>query len=380
MTGSFIAGFVAFVALALVSELRATVYNNYVLLADALLQGHTWIYWPGEFIDALAYNGRRYVIEAPMPAILLLPQVAVVGTSANQTVLSTVLGGVSVGAAWELARRLGASVSARAWLCAFMFVGTDLFWCAMFGDVWFIAHVSAVAFTLLALVELAGARRGWLVALLGICATESRFSMLLALPVYAVLLALDRTSVERRRVLLSFAGTIVPFVVLWVGYNEARWGLPYDIGYTAWYHQDSAGEPVGSPFKLKYFHYQFDSFFKRFPDVVKHPPYLIPTINGVALTWTSPVLLLALFARGPRHLVIAMWAATILVAGPSFIYYVNGFAQFGMRHALDFEPFLFVLMVLAVRERMPGWGAVLCTYSVLVGIWGIWYWRTFYRT
>ena len=68
-----------------------------------------------------------------------------------------------------------------------------------------------------------------------------------------------------------------------------------------------------------------------------------------------------------------------MVAAPSFLYYLNGLVQFGMRHALDFEPFLFVLMALAVRERMPTWGKALCAYSMVVGVWGVWYWNTFFR-
>jgi len=56
------------------------------------------------------------------------------------------------------------------------------------------------------------------------------------------------------------------------------------------------------------------------------------------------------------------------------------FAQFGMRHALDFEPFLVALMMLAVRQRMPIWGKALVAYSIAVGLWGCWYWQTFVRT
>jgi hypothetical protein len=164
-----------------------------------------------------------------------------------------------------------------------------------------------------------------------------------------------------------------------VWYNEARWGQPYDIGYTAWYHQDQVGEPTGSPFRLEYVPNQLYSFFVRFPDVVAQAPYLIPTNNGIALTWTSPALLLALFARRPRNAVIALWAATFLVFLPNVAYYVNGFAQFGMRHALDFEPFLFVLMLLAAKDGWrPIWTA-LCGWSMLAGAWGIWFWKTYNR-
>jgi hypothetical protein len=77
--------------------------------------------------------------------------------------------------------------------------------------------------------------------------------------------------------------------------------------------------------------------------------------------------------------VLALWAATLLVFLPNVTYYVNGFAQFGMRHALDFEPFLFVLMLLAARTRWNGLWLALCAWSMLAGAWGVWYWKAFYR-
>ena len=109
-------------------------------------------------------------------------------------------------------------------------------------------------------------------------------------------------------------------------------------------------------------------------------PYLRPEFTGVALTWTSPALLLAFLARSPVRWVAALWVAAILIAVPNFLYYVNGYAQFGMRHALDFEPFLVALMMLGVRNRFPAWGYALIAYSVVVGLWGCWYWNTFVRT
>ena len=368
---SIIAGVVAFFVILLVSHGRSTPYNNFVLLAQAFLHGRAWIDWPGPYIDALAYNGQHWIIEAPMPALLLLPFVAIFG-SANQTLLAVVLGAVSIGAAWELGERLEIPRAHLAWIVAFLLAGTDLLWCAMLGDVWFIAHVSAVCFTMLALVELAGERRGWLVALWAGCAFESRFTLLLAVPVYAYML-------RNRRAFESFLPVLGVFALFWVGYNLARWGTWYDIGYTTWYHQDQVGLPYGSPFKLQYLQYELWSFFVQAPQRSNVYPWLQPTLSGVALTWTSPALVLAFFARRPLNWVVPMWALTILNAAPNFFYYVNGFAQFGMRHALDFEPFLVVLMMLAVREKMPRWSYVLIAYSIAVGLWGCWYWNSFFR-
>ncbi len=374
---AYAAAIVAFAVTALLSHLRATPYNNFVLLAQALLHGRTWIDWPGAYIDALQYHGRYYVIEAPLPAILLLPFVAVFGGQTNQTLLAIVLCAVAVGAAWELGERFGLPAHTNAWVCAFLLAGTDLLWCATFGDVWFIAHVSAVCFTMLALVELAGKRRGWLVALFAACAFESRFSMIAAIPVYAYLVLRQPGG---RKAIESFGSVLVVVAALWLLYNRARWGTWNDIGYTTWYHQDQVGMPTGSPFRFTYLPYQLWSFFVQMPTALPAFPWLRPEFSGVALTWTSPALVLAFFARKPAAWVVALWIAAILTAVPNFLYYVNGFAQFGMRHALDFEPFLVALMMLAVRRRLAWWAEALIAYSVVVGLWGCWYWLTLVRT
>ena len=385
---AYLAGFVAFVVTAFVSHLRPTPYNNFVLLAQALLNGHTWIDWPGNYIDALPYHGHYFVIEAPLPALLLLPFVALAGLHANQTVLGAVLAAVAVGAAWELGERLRLRRAGIAWICAFFLAGTDLLWCAMLGDVWMLAHVSAACFTMLALVELAGKRRSWLVALLAACAFESRFSMIAALPAYAYLLAAwhpepldDAPDGLRRRTtsLAVFCAVLVPVAILWVLYNQARWGTWNDIGYTAWYHQDQAGMPTGSPFRLAYLPYQLQSFFVQLPTFLPSFPWLRPEYSGVALTWTSPALLLAFLARAPLR-----W---VLVLGRD-------------DPGRDTEPALLRQRLRPVRDATraglrtishrahdagrtrasAGVGESLIAYSVAAGLWGCWYWLNFLRT
>jgi hypothetical protein len=376
---AYAAGLAACALAVVASDVHPTQYNNYVLLAQAFLHGHTWIDWPGSYIDALQYGGRYYVIEAPFPAVLLLPLVAIFGMRSNQTLLAIILTGVTIGAAWELGERFGLRRSSNAWICAFLLAGTDLLWCGMLGDVWFIAHVCAICFTMLALVELSGKGRGWLVALFAACAFESRFSMIAALPVYLYLMTAPVGARERAPRIASFVAVLLGVGVLWVLYNQARWGTWSDIGYTTWYHQDQVGLPIGSPFRLMYLPYQLWSFFVQTPTLLASFPWLRPEYSGVALTWTSPALVLAFWARKPLAWVLALWAAAVLTAIPNFLYYVNGFAQFGMRHALDFEPFVVALMMLAARERLAGWAKGLIAYSIVVGLWGCWYWLNFVR-
>lgn len=385
MSRAFYAGILTFAVFLVTSHLRSTPYNNFVLLADAFWHGHAWIEWPGPYIDALAFGGKHYVIEAPLPAVLLMPFERIFGLHTNQTLLAGLLASVAVAAAWRICERLELAASTSMWLCAFLLAGTDLLWCAMLGDVWFIAHVSAVCFTLLAIAELLGRRRAYLVAICAVCAAESRFTMVLAVPIYVWLLFVPVDPAEKidLRVLVlravSFGIVAVAGAALWMGYNHARWGTLADAGYTLWYHQDAMGMPAGSPFRLMYLPYELQSFFIAGPEWGRSAPFVSSPMTGIALTWTSPALILAFLARRPQTLVLAMWVAALLTAAPNFLYYVNGFAQFGMRHALDFVPFLFVLMGIGSRNGLPAWGRALIAYSILVGLWGCWYWNALLR-
>ncbi|MFN2461606.1 MAG: hypothetical protein ABR591_13120 [Candidatus Velthaea sp.] len=372
-----IAGFVISVAFA---HGRSSPYNNYVRFADALLHRRLWIEWPGSYIDAVLFEGHRYIVNDPVPGILLVPYVALAGLAANQTLLACALAGVATAAGWQVARNLGVAAGDADWLAVFLLLGTDVMWCAMLGDVWYLAHVACIAFVLLALCELSGAGRPWLVAVWFALACGSRFTVIVTLPVFAYWIAFG---FERRRTRpRALAGamlTLLPFALAWFAYNEARWHVPWDSGHTIFFHQDEIGGPSGSPFDVANLPYQAWSFFVQLPEFSAAAPFVVPTMSGVALTWTSPALALAFFARRPRSLVISAWIAAVLAAGPSFLYYVNGFVQFGMRHALDFEAFLFVLMALPARRGLHAVWIVLIAYAACVGLWGAWYWNAVYR-
>jgi hypothetical protein len=289
-----------------------------------------------------------------------------------------VTAGIAIGAAWLVARRMGADLAVATWTTLFFTFGTSLAWCAIYGAVWYVAHTVAVMFAMFAVLEVLGRRRLWLVTLLVVLAAGSRFTLILALPPLAVYLVATLAPERRLRALGACACVIVPAAALYVAYNYARWGGPADIGYVTWFHGDQIGDRTGSPFRLAYFTYELGSFFDRLPTLSGAYPWVKPSYGSVPLEITSPALVLAFFARGNRSLGIALATAALLVAVPSFVYYANGGVQWGMRHALDFIPFLFPLIVLGANRVPRPVTAVLCGISIAVGFWGIWYWRVFF--
>ena len=65
---------------------------------------------------------------------------------------------------------------------------------------------------------------------------------------------------------------------------------------------------------------------------------------GTALTFASPFVFLAAWARRPRALVVAAWASVTLALLHMLGYYNNGWVQPNAhRFALDFFPALLVL-------------------------------------
>jgi hypothetical protein len=322
--------------------------NNYVLLADAWLHGRSWIAYPGERIDAVPFHGLAFIVEGPAPAVLLLPLVALYGTQTFQPLLSNALGAVIVFATWRLAARVGLSLPLAASVTAFAFFGTSIYTCATVGDVWFVAHVCAFCFTLLAIAECMGGGRGWLVGIYALLAAFSRFPLVTAIPIYAIAIWLrDR----RARDVAAFVATLVPGFALSAWYDLVRWGTIGDPGFAIWYRVMDDRSLSGAPmFSARNIPMQVSTFLTSNPSLTNVYPYLVIGDHGFSLLWTSLPFAYAL-AAPPTAWCALLWLGLLATAIPAFTYYDTGQYQFGMRHALDFEAFALVLLILALKRR-----------------------------
>jgi hypothetical protein len=72
------------------------------------------------------------------------------------------------------------------------------------------------------------------------------------------------------------------------------------------------------------------------------------------------------------RLVLATWAAILLLTLANWIFAATGWAQFGYRYGLDAMPFIFLLVVLAVGRGPVRWHhIVLVAIAVLINLWGV---------
>jgi hypothetical protein len=198
--------------------------------AYAWLHGRMDIDAPDSFLEHAEFQGRKFALHPPMSPILLIPVVAISGRGTNQVWPCVVLGAVDVTLAWMLFSTIlsqGASEAGRAhnpvlagstpvpatnagvaqrieqspykrptqgstpsassnqiWLTAFFAFGTSFWYETAVGNTWSWPGVVGMLFTLLALNELLGKRRGLLVGLWAGMAFLGEYQYGFCVPVY----------------------------------------------------------------------------------------------------------------------------------------------------------------------------------------------------
>lgn len=359
---------------------------SFTLLADAFLHGRLDITatWPGASVESVLVDSKRFIVQDPFPALLFLPFVAILGPGGRSEELGSLCTGIAtVAVYWLLFKRMGLDRRQRLWLIAFVYLGTDLYWCTSAAGVWYAAVVVSNLLTACTFYEIATKRRGWLIGLLVGAVMFTRPTMVCVLLLYPYLMALGAFGQQPglKRDLQQYLYAIIGAGCGWVWFNEIRFGTITNIAYEIYCTQVDVQVCRAGLFGLKYFVYQLHAFFLRSPTIqlsgqVSAWPYFGVSVEGIALTFTSPALVASCWAPRSR-VVISLWIATIVTAAPSFLYYVDGFAQVGMRHALDFEPFLFVLMAYALRDNGRHWFFLLIAFSCVMGAWQSWYWVNF---
>ncbi|MGH7901520.1 MAG: hypothetical protein ACRENZ_07260, partial [Thermodesulfobacteriota bacterium] len=133
------------------SEGYPTHYNNFVRLADAFLHGRLHLTEDIKWLELAVLDGKYYIMPPPMPAILLLPFVAVFGLSTNQSLASIFLGSLNVSLVFLITREMTKNRSVQLWTTVMFGFGTIHWWLAATGWVWFFSLVTSNTFLLLAI-------------------------------------------------------------------------------------------------------------------------------------------------------------------------------------------------------------------------------------
>ena len=415
-----------------------TVYNHFVWQADAYLHGQVSIQYPvaptattpgNDFfndvvpvVDAAGnQTGRGMIPFPPLPAVVLLPFVAIWGMATDQAFLAVVLGALDVGLAFWLLGRVPIRPRLRAALTVFLGAGSVLWYASSLGTTWYLAHVVALGLTLVAVAIALDADDRWAALdrsaprplldwrqilagfLLGLAVT-SRLTVGFGV-VFLVLVGGGGS--WTRRAAGAALGIAIPVGVL-LAYNLAVSGTLFNPVYEAlyryevWAYPDLNYHAAWSLQDIRYIPQNLGIMLLGPPDVMPACDpgvpreiwsaagcsWLVPRPVGMSLLVTSPAWLLA-GAAAPLlrdRRVAGGLLATLVIAVVNLMHFSQGWVQFGYRFSLDFTPFLLIPVALGTERLLAGrghgaaWGGVLVAglivVSVAVQAWGIAWART----
>ncbi len=133
----------------------------------------------------------------------------------------------------------------------------------------------------------------------------------------------------------------------------------------------TAGLMVGLVFARGMPHF-ISRFASDFPTGLNFP-------YGIELMPFILLIALAVFVglRNRDKLVVACWAAIIPTALTHFTVAVTGWPQFGYRFALDYYPFLFLLVVKGMGDDLKWYHKLLIVVSVAINLLGVLWWYKF---
>lgn len=303
----------------------------------------------------------------------MIPYVLLLQESASQTIFSIILGASNAMLIYLLLRRLKCAIKTSL-LVTFAFAfGTNHWYLSSVGSAWFIAHITALFFLLLALLETFGRSRLLLIGLLVGASFWSRTPVIFTASFFYIYFWKKFWPPSRERLynFLFFSLGIVFFVLLDTLYNFLRFGT---FGPLSSYQliPGIAKDPIFQQgfMNISYIPRHIEAIFLKLPIFTPSQPFLIPSLYSTAIWFTSPFLVYILKAK-MSLLVAACWAAILTTLTVIVLWGGVGFAQFGYRFAQDFMPFLLILVALGIGERLSKLVYFLVAFSIAVNLWGV---------
>jgi hypothetical protein len=312
----------------------------------------------------------RYVSFPPLPAVFMLPFVAIWGLQFNDVLFSVVWAAFNPVLLFLLLRDLARRGHSKRtpvddlWLTAMFGVGSVYFYTACVGQVWYTAHVLGVTCALGYAWASLDARRPLLAGLCLGLGFAARTPMIFMFPLFvleavraaggwAKLKELRRPPPGLTPRLLRFAAGAGVIVALLFIHNYARFESFTEFGHR--FLNISWKDRIQ---RWGLFNYHFLSrnlacALVLLPRILAKAPFVQVSQQGMSLLVTSPNLAYTVMPKEKSPLAPALWLTVAATAIPSLLYQNSGYYQFGYRFSLDY--LVFLVMLLAVGNRRLSW-------------------------
>jgi hypothetical protein len=361
------------------------------LLAQAFLHGKLYFLdTPSITHDLTFYLGHWYLPPPPLPAIILMPYVMLVGLGNVNTVLFSILfasiNSMIVFLILDRLRNLEwikLNRSDSLWLVVLFTFGTPHFYMGIIGMEWQISKVLAVTFLALSIYS---GLKGWSAWLVGLClglAMASRPNLFVIWPLlFAIAIQIVKDDNHRelkwKWLVKWVAASAIPVVVVVIGlllYNYLRFGNPMDFGYVNINGSTQIVENVRKYgiYNLHFIPVNLSVMFSQLPSIRSYSPYLFPSLDGMSMLITTPALFLLIHRYEKKWWIIGTWTSVILSVILLSMYHNTGAAQFGYGYIMDFIIPLMMLLAVALGRKCSWIFRLLVIISVGINGFGVWW-------
>ncbi len=365
------------------SPFRVNTFAYFNYLADAFNHGQLNLRLVPQFTPDLSlYGGNYYLYWPPMPAVVLMPFVALFGVGFSDVFFCVVVASANVAVVAALLRSANdervivIDEEYRGLLVLFFTLGTVHVTMTSYGGVWFTAQLLGFLFVGLAYlsaIRLKGATAFLVVGVFMACAMLTR-NHLIFTGIWPAYYLLSKHWKERPGLYSYVVLALLPAIVLgilFLFYNYTRFGSPFELGIR--YHEMA---PLFVDDYNKYgafnTHYIPINFYYQY---IFYPfPFTSESFMGGSLFLLSPVFLYLFWGifRGYRDPSVITWTLAILATSvPILLLMGTGWAQYGPRYTLDFTIPLLMLTASGVQnapKRFLVWLTVISILQYIPGV------------
>ncbi|MFH1748637.1 MAG: hypothetical protein ABIG44_16500 [Planctomycetota bacterium] len=338
--------------------------------------------------DWAVLDGKVYGYWAPLTPVLMMPFVAVFGTTVSDEVLNVLFGALNVGLFYWLLWRitqaglLRIEESGRVALCFLLAFGTSHFWLTCTAQVWFAVHVVTFTTLLAATLAICAARLGiWHCLLAGLffgAALLGR-NIVVVMGLFFIVVIWQRAAGRFRTFFIQtlvFCLPVALAVVLQGAYNHARFGSVLNSGLEI---QVSTGglqrfHDVYQQYGLFSLHHvpnNFLYYFLNFELPTEPDGRIWFDREGNSLFLVTPPMIYIFWAwRRRTPFTRALFAGVLPLVVVLMLYFATGFVQFGPRYLLDGMALLLLLVATGMQGRLTPVSYILIVLAVAANLFG----------
>ncbi|GAC1343700.1 MAG: hypothetical protein NVSMB27_03830 [Ktedonobacteraceae bacterium] len=354
-----------------IDAIHPSIAVQFIMQAQAWLHGHLDIGLHTN--DTIIVNGKVYIIFPPLPALLMVPFVAMLGDRFSDVWFTWAFAALNIMLLFRTlevmrVRRITTRTPLENLLLAMTFgFGTIALWLCLGGRVWFTSQtisIFGILFTLHSTLS-----RRWPLATLGVGMVMLTRTSEALIGIVPLIVYLHDAGVGRRiqqqwhflpqrwPSMREVVVTLAPFVVallIFLVHNKLYFGNPLSTGYDIQNQQNYPNIKYG----VISWHYIWPNFvvdFLRWPgfnftgpfDVNPQSDLFVGGI-GTSMFFSTPLLAIFLFApqgKTPQvWLRYTLWVAVAMMLLAVLTFCAAGWSQVGARYLFPLYPLLFLLL------------------------------------